>query len=205
MKTYNLIFVLICFGICLVGTACSSKMYFSEEEKMLINSGNSHEQMRVLLTTNLDDLLVLRTVCSDIDLSQRDSLLDKLILRMKITMENEGGIGIAASQVGVLKNIFLFTRLSVPNQPVEVAINPRIIAHSDSSICFVGDRCLSIPDVSGNSLRYAWIEVEYFDESGTKVRCCLSDVSRQSTFTAIIFQHEYDHTKGVLFIDKLCK
>jgi peptide deformylase len=172
---------------------------------MLINDGNPNEQMRILFTTNPDDSLVLRTVCSDIDLLQRDSLFDKLIARMKITMENEGGVGIAAPQVGVLKNIFLFTRIDLPNRPIETVVNPRIIAHSDNIVCFVRDGCLSIPNVSSNSYRYTWIEVEYFDENSTKVRCRLSGANRQTDFTAVIFQHEYDHTKGVLFIDKRCK
>jgi peptide deformylase len=176
---------------------------------------------------------------------------------MKKTLEVERGVGIAAAQVGISKNLFLFMRLDLPDQPVHVAVNPKIVNHPDTTVCFERDGCLSIPDRSGNSVRYPWIDVEYQNEKGEKV-CerlegysrqntftavvcferdgCLSipdrsgnsvrypwiDVeyqnekgekvrerlegySRQNTFTAVIFQHEYDHTKGVLFTDKLCK
>ena len=96
-------------------------------------------------------------------------------------------------------------RLDLPEQPVLVAVNPKIIRHSDTTVCFERDGCLSVPGRSENSIRYPWIEVEYFNEKGEKVRERLEGYSRQDTFTAIIFQHEYDHLKGILFTDKLCK
>jgi peptide deformylase len=108
-------------------------------------------------------------------------------------------------QVGISKSLFLFIRLDLPDQPMQVAVNPKIVNHQDTIVCFERDGCLSIPDRSGNSVRDPWIDVEYQNEKGEKIRERLEGYSRQNTFTAVIFQHEYDHTKGILFIDKLCE
>ncbi|MDR2834734.1 MAG: peptide deformylase, partial [Bacteroidales bacterium] len=67
------------------------------------------------------------------------------------------------------------------------------------------DGCLSIPDFSGNSQRYPWVEVEYLNQNGEKITEKLTGYSRLTSFTAVIFQHEYDHLRGTLFIDKLCE
>lgn len=119
-------------------------------------------------------------------------------------MEAESGVGIAAPQVGILRNVFLFTRIDKPEKPVEVAINPRIINYSSEKVCFERDGCLSIPDQSGNSLRYKWVEVEYLNEKGESIRETLKGYERSGDFTGIIFQHEFDHLNGILYTDKLC-
>ena len=96
-------------------------------------------------------------------------------------------------------------RLDLPEQPVTVVINPLITAIPDSTVCFECDGCLSIPNFSGNSVRYPWIDVEYYNLQGEKVLEKLIGYNRKDGFTGVIFQHEYDHTKGILFIDKLCE
>lgn len=54
-------------------------------------------------------------------------------------------------------------------------------------------------------MRYPWIDVEYYNEKGELKQERLSGYSRETDFTGIIFQHEFDHLQGVLFIDKLCE
>ena len=146
---------------------------------------------------------------SSTDIAEPDSIpgdehLQLLIKRLQITMEQAGGVGIAARQVGVLKNLFLFIRVDLPGEPLQVVINPRLVAHAAETICFDRDGCLSIPDVSGNSIRYPWIEVEYWDEKGVFHRERLVGYQRSNNFAAVIFQHEMDHLQGILFTDKLC-
>ena len=184
--------------------SCHSGTLLTEQEKILINNGNENEPFRVLLTTNEQDSLFLRQVCKPVSLEQDGQNIRLLIARLKATLEAENGVGIAAPQVGIGRNIFLFIRIDKPDMPVEVAINPRIVNHSDEKVCFEGDGCLSIPDVSGNSLRYPWVEVEYTNEQGERVSERLEGYSRQGNFVGVIFQHEYDHLQGVLFTDKLC-
>lgn len=179
----------------------------TENEIKLINNGNNNSPYRVLTIDDKQDSLFLRQKCEDIDVETigKDENLRTFITRLKITMQAESGIGIAAPQVGIGRNIFLFTRIDRTGEPVVVAINPKITAHSKETICFERDGCLSIPGISGNSQRYKWVEVEYYDETGKKHKERLSGYSRQSDFTGIIFQHEYDHLQGILFIDKLCQ
>jgi peptide deformylase len=196
---------LIIMGLVMLMAACGAVQPFVSADRSLIVSGTEKMPLRVLQVTDRQDSIVLRKDCSDLKRFADDSAFQLLVARMKATLEAENGVGIAAPQVGISKNLFLFVRLDWPGEPVQVVVNPRIVNHSDTTVCFERDGCLSIPDRSGNSIRYPWVEVEYLNEKGEKIRERLEGYSRKSTFTAVIFQHEYDHTKGVLFTDKLCK
>jgi peptide deformylase len=196
---------LIVIGISFLFVSCKTLHPFTEAEKTIIASGTAETPFRVLQITDKQDSIVLRTPCSDVRNFANDSIFHLLVERLKTTLREENGVGIAAPQVGISKNLFLFLRLDLPGQPVVVAVNPKIINHPDTTVCFERDGCLSIPDRSGNSVRYPWIDVEYWNEKGEKIRERLAGYSRRNTFTSVIFQHEYDHTKGVLFIDKLCE
>lgn len=181
-------------------------MAFTERELEIIRNGNTDTSYRILLTTDAIDSFTLRMKSSDIntDSIATDEDLQLLIQRLEITMNEAGGVGIAAPQVGVLKNIFLFIRFDKQDNPVQVAINPRIINQPSETVCFEGDGCLSIPNISSNSIRFPWIEVEYWDEKGNFHKEKLIGYSREEDFTSIIFQHELDHLHGILFTDKIC-
>lgn len=191
------------FICCILAASCATGN-FSAAERRLINAGGAGDTFRVLSIANQPDSLILRKRSKDLKSVKGNKELAQLLARMRVTMDAEEGIGIAAPQVGINRNIFLFTRIDEPEQKVQVAINPRITAHSDSLVCFVRDGCLSIPDIRGNSKRYAWIEVSYYDENGQLHKERFSGHKRPDNFTNIIFQHEYDHINGILFIDKLC-
>jgi peptide deformylase len=196
---------LIITGIVVFFISCKTVRPFAGADVSLIASGTAETPFRVLQITDKQDSVVLRTPCNNLKNFATDSTFHLLIARLKKTLEAEDGVGIAAPQVGISKNLFLFMRLDLPDKPVQVAVNPKIILHPDTTVCFERDGCLSIPNRSGNSVRYPWIEVEYFNEKGEKIRERLEGYHRQKTFTAVIFQHEYDHTRGILFTDKLCK
>jgi peptide deformylase len=180
-------------------------MELTKAEKELINSGDANESFRVLLTSDKSDSLLLRQKSNAIELTKDIDDLKLLIARLKCTLATEDGVGIAAPQVGILRNLFIIVRVDKPDSPVEAVINPVILSHPDETVCFERDGCLSIPEMSGNSMRYPWIEVEYFNENGDKISEKLTGHSRKDNFAAVIFQHEYDHLFGTLFIDKLCK
>jgi peptide deformylase len=118
-------------------------------------------------------------------------------------MAAESGVGIAAPQVGVLRNVFLFMRFDQPDQPIAVAINPRIVSTSPDTYCFERDGCLSVPDRRENTRRYQWIDVEYTNEHGLTVRERLFGGMRGGDFTGVIFQHEFDHLRGILYTDRI--
>lgn len=179
----------------------------TENEIQLINSAPADTSFYVLQTTDEANSLFLRKKATDLSVEdiRTDENLQLLIARMKVTLDEEEGVGLAAPQVGISRNLFLFIRIDKPDFPVQVAINPRIINTPEEMICFEGDGCLSIPDISGDTYRFPWVDVEYYDEMGKLHKERLTGHSREDDFTGIIFQHEYDHLQGVLFIDKLCE
>lgn len=204
MQKITLIVLILLIGL----YSCNKqKNEMTAAEIELIRSDSVNAPFYVLQTTEKVDSLFLRMKAKDFDSEAiaSDTDLQLLIERMKVTLEVEQGVGLAAPQVGISRNLFLFMRIDKVGYPVQVAINPKIVNYPNDTICFEGDGCLSIPNMSGNSIRYPWVEVEYYDEKGFLHKEKLSGYSRETDFTGIIFQHEYDHLEGVLFIDKLCE
>lgn len=183
-------------------SACNT-VKMTKSETKLIMSASVEVPFRVLTVDNNTDSVLLRTKSKNIDAVSDKALIDLFIKRLKLTMEVESGVGIAAPQVGILRNIFLFTRLDKPERPVQAAINPKILNHSDATFCFERDGCLSVPGKGGNTRRYEWIDVEYTTPEGEIVRERLSGGERGGDFTGVIFQHEFDHLQGILYTDKL--
>ena len=178
----------------------------TDGERELIHSGSIDEPFRVLQTNIEEDSLFLREKSVNFE-NVKTFVTDEdwlhFVERLKLTMAIESGVGIAAVQIGIHRNLFLFMRLDKSDRPVEVAINPRIVRHSEEVICFKDDGCLSVPDMSGDTKRYAWVDVEYYNEQGDLIKERLSGSSREGDFTGVIFQHEYDHLQGILYTDKL--
>ena len=202
MKKHIILLIIILINF----AACKTSKNMTTEEISLINSGISEAPYRVLLTTSQEDSLFLRKKSNSLD-SQKvatDKDLQLFIERLKRTMEVESGVGIAAPQVGLSRKLFLFMRFDKPEHPIQVAINPQITNHSDETFCFEGDGCLSIPNTRGNSTRYEWVDVEYYDENGKLIKERLHGGGRGEDFTGVIFQHENDHLNGILFVDRLC-
>src|SRR3974377_1832803 len=96
------------------------------------------------------------------DVIDFDSELKELAEDMFETMREEGGIGLAAAQVGVLKRIFV---ADVPNSTKQVFVNPRIISFSEKRRSYE-EGCLSIPGVTAEVERADSVVVEYFDLKG---------------------------------------
>ena len=109
------------------------------------------------------------------------------------------GVGIAAPQVGVLKNIIWVQRFDKENVPFEVYLNPKIIKYSKKTQT-VREGCLSIPNRSDtlNSRSFS-ISIEY---DTMKAQHKTESVEG---FTSVIFQHEIDHLNGILYLDHLQK
>ena len=118
----------------------------------------------------------------------------RLIRQMIQTMHDEGGVGIAAPQVGVSKRIFIASP-ETKNGTEMVFINPVIFKSSGDQIDLEG--CLSLPGISGEVRRFKKIEFEYMNEGGKVVQ------GKALDFLARIFQHELDHLDGKLLIDRV--
>jgi peptide deformylase len=126
--------------------------------------------------------------------------LEELVSTLFETLGKKGGIGLAATQIGELKRIFVMDTFPLDDEKLEkfkrVVINPVILATSIETVKY-SEGCLSIPDIWEQVERPKDIEVGYLDES-------FKTVERKLTGTeARIFQHEFDHLAGILFIDKI--
>lgn len=116
--------------------------------------------------------------------------LHKLLDDMKATMYAADGVGLAAPQVGILKQVVVIDDRE--NEFIEL-VNPKIV--KSSGIIESTEFCLSVPDCGGRVRRANKITVEAQDRDG-------KPFSVEATGqTAIIFQHEIDHLHGILFTD----
>lgn len=116
----------------------------------------------------------------------------KFIEELVFTMGNDKGVGLAATQVGLLKRIIVFET----GEGVTALINPKIIKKGKKKFIDI-EGCLSFPDLWIKLKRAERIEVEAQDISGRKIQMAASMmVSR-------VLQHELDHLDGILFIDKI--
>jgi peptide deformylase len=112
------------------------------------------------------------------------------------------GVGLAAPQLA--HPVRLLVVASRPNRrypdaPLMVPtimINPVILSYDDHREKG-WEGCLSVPGQRGQVHRYRQVEVEYLDRQGQTCR------QLWQGFVARIFQHEYDHLEGQLFLDRL--
>ncbi len=192
----SLLSLFIIFSILLQSCASSN---FSKTEINRISKGNATEPMRVFLITKKSDSLLLRKKSTPFNLKKNSDLIQKLAKRMLATVQDSAslGVGIAAPQVGVLKQMVVVQRLDKDNEPFEVYLNPIIKKYSDKKRpCPEG--CLSIPNKRAVTLDRAytiWLEYETLDGLHKKEQI--------NDFVSVIFQHEIDHLHGILFIDHL--
>ena len=117
----------------------------------------------------------------------------KFIKEMEKSMKKEGGVGLAAPQVG--ENIRVIVTL-LNGKNVIPMINPEIIYHSDE-VELGEEGCLSIPGIWGQVKRYKAITIRYKTPKGQELTLKLDG------FNARVVQHEIDHLDGVLFTDYL--
>lgn len=144
------------------------------------------------------DLRRIATPVTDVMSDRIQALSDRLLLLVK----EANGVGIAAPQVGEALRLFVVAsrpNLRYPNAPTMapiVMLNPRIVAHSDASETG-WEGCLSVPGIRGLVPRYKHIDVEYTGRDGSHHQQTFSD------FVARIFQHEFDHLEGKIFLDRV--
>ena len=117
--------------------------------------------------------------------------LHKLLDDMKETLLASGGVGLAAPQVGVLRQAVLVIDTNQEGGPVIELVNPEIIAREGEQEGPEG--CLSIPNVWGIVKRPQKVRVRAQDRNGE-----FFEVEGEG-LTARAFCHELDHLSGVLF------
>ena len=139
-----------------------------------------------------DDILrkISREVnVEDIALEKNQDLIDDMLE----TMHSYNGVGLAAVQVGILKQIIVID-VDDDKGPY-ILINPKILKTKGQKECEEG--CLSFPNEFGKVIRPTEVQVEFFDRSGNLVKLKAKDLLAQAIC------HEIDHLNGVLFVDKV--
>ena len=128
-----------------------------------------------------------------------DDKLRQLAADMLETMYEERGIGLAANQVAVLKQIVVVDVMAGDEdhgqREPQVLVNPKIVAASGETA--IEEGCLSVPEFRAEVPRAEKIKVEYQDLEGQP------QTLEADGLLAICLQHEFDHLRGRLFIDYL--
>lgn len=172
---------------------------FSEVEKTAIKNGSQNTPMRVLKIDNEKDLSILTSSSQIVALEVEDPLLKYFTERLYHTVTDSIslGVGIAAPQVGILKQIIWVQRFDKEGDPFELYINPRIIQYSKMKQSY-REGCLSVPDrMDVLETRSYAILIEYQTLANTL------HVEMVEGFTSVIFQHEIDHLNGIIYIDRI--
>lgn len=166
----------------------------TSNEISIINQGDINTALPIYQTTDANQHKTLLSISSEAD--PLDPNTTVLVKRMKESLlSTDGGVGIAAPQVGINRKIIWVQRFDKEGTPLEYFINPVIVWHSDlQNLGPEGD--LSIPDFRDQFYRSKVIQLEYVDLKGQKY----SEIVEG--FTAVIFQHEIDHLFGILISDK---
>ncbi|MDX9881631.1 MAG: peptide deformylase [Prolixibacteraceae bacterium] len=126
---------------------------------------------------------------------------EKIANNLYDTLKKEAGLGLAGPQIGLLKRIFVIDTSPLTDDPSvekteEAVINPEIIEKSSDTAIY-NEGCLSIPGIYKDVKRPEKIRVRYQDVAFNIIEKELDGIQ------ARIFQHEYDHLDGILFIDRL--
>lgn len=134
----------------------------------------------------------LRTVAKPVE--KVDDSIKTLVDDMFETMYVAPGIGLAATQVNVHKQVIVIDVSEEKNQPL-CLINPEIIAEEGTETCDEG--CLSVPDIYETVERSEKVTVKALDQHGDEYTLQADEL------LAVCIQHEMDHLKGKLFVDYL--
>jgi len=167
--------------------------------------------MKIFTVNNKKEEKFLRQKTAVFDFSKfTKKELDGLIEKMRGIMIEARGIGLSANQLGLNLKFFVAQISDEPlkrdeNNKVIMAppelmkfyaiFNPEIIKFSEETIV-IEEGCLSVPSVYGLVERSAKITLVGRNENDKKIKI------KASGILARVFQHEFDHLNGILFVDK---
>lgn len=168
---------------------------YSKSEKSKITEGDITTPLPIFQKENSLQHQVL--LAKSVNVKPRNRYTKILVNRMKLALLSTGsGVGIAAPQVGINRNIVWVQRFDLPQKPLQYFLNPVIIWKSETlNLGPEGD--LSIADFRDQFYRSKVIQLEYEDLHGKK------HIEIIEGFTAVIAQHEIDHLFGILISDKI--
>ncbi len=148
-------------------------------------------------------------IAPDPVLKKKSTAVDKVDDAVRTTLEDmletmygEGGIGLAAVQVGILKRMIVIDvswrdEDSASRKPLKL-INAEIVKDSEEESSY-NEGCLSFPDHYSEVIRPTEVTVSYLDEQGKKQEL------HAIGLLATCIQHEIDHTNGITFVDHISR
>lgn len=155
--------------------------------------------MKIITAPNV----ILRQTSTPISAQERH--LQRLLDQLEQTLNHSDiGVGLAAPQIGV--NLRVLALKLAPTNQVVCYLNPQITQTSTNKTLQTHEQkkdglegCLSLPKIYAPVPRYEWINVTYQQLENGKL---VDKSERFSQFAARVFQHEYDHLDGILFLDR---
>ena len=122
-----------------------------------------------------------------------DDKIKELIQDMKETLHKYNGVGLAAVQVGILKQIVIIQEEE--DAPIYVLINPELISTTGTQL--VEEGCLSFPNKFAKIERPEKVKVRALNENGEEIEIKAKGLLAQA------ISHELDHLNGEVFLDKI--
>ena len=147
---------------------------------------------------------LLREIARPVDVEKLGSPgVDRLVSDMVDTLHDYGGIGLAAPQIGESMRLAIIEIAGGPTRygelralPLTVFVNPTIeVINPETAGYWEG--CLSVPGLRGFVCRPQHVKVSYLDLAGARHE------REFQGFLATVFQHEFDHLDGKLFVDRI--
>lgn len=126
------------------------------------------------------------------------SEMEAATLAWEDSREHEVGVALAAVQIDSMTRVVIIREdfNDKENRNFEVFINPQIVKY-EGVVTEDYEGCLSIKDLYGKVPRHSKVRVSALDQNGKPIRL------KAEGFLARVFQHEIDHTNGIVFIDHI--
>lgn len=133
---------------------------------------------------------------SALEVERFDEALREEIERMGALMSDALGVGLAATQVGILHRVLVYRAYA--EDPIAALVNP-VIEWSSDELESAEEGCLSIPGVHVQVERPARVRVRARDGAGAEIHL------EAQGLQARVIQHEIDHLDGVLILDRISR
>ena len=132
----------------------------------------------------------------------KDAEIQQIIETMQDTLAKTEGVGIAAPQIGVSKRIIIVASRPTPRYPSAPLMEPTVMINpAFQTLSNTREKdwegCLSIPGIRALVPRYKEILINYTNQQGNSVEAKLEG------FVARVFQHEFDHLEGKVYLDRI--
>ncbi len=160
-----------------------------EEEEQLDVEAQARRRLALAQIRQYPDP-VLRMPAKEVEAFDDD--LASLVERMTGLLRDAGGLGLAATQVGILRRVFVFQR---EEEEIVALVNPSLVERSDEAEVDT-EGCLSMQGVTVPVERATHVKLQGRTPNGEELRFELDELE------ARVVQHELDHLDGVLILDR---